>query len=467
MDPNTVIPKDIAKNQASEHPRRMVFILLLVLLALTGFNLRSVLLETPPILPLMKAALGLNYTQTSLMTGVLPLVIALGAIPCSFISARVGAKKTIFLSIIGELLFSAARTFAPDANSMFFLMFAVSFSVTLGQTTLPLFIQSWFPNRIGQVTAIYSSGLMVGEILSASFTYPFLYNALHGWRPTFIFWTIPVLFCLAAWIFLIRLAPEPKISEGVESAKGPRQHQKKLRTASDITAFGGAESSAQAAFLNNADVTVNMAVESAVLRFEDEYASVGAPVDPSATDNHFPLGRTVEGGMLLGSGSAMFFILSAWLPVYYQFLRRSDGILALSVLTVTQLIAGIFLSVTGERFTSSKTIFVFVSVISVAAAVGWYILPMSFGVVLSGVFGMTSAALFIMGQARILLKSSPKYITRMNGVMLSISYSIAFLSPLIGGIFWDVLKTPEVIFAPLILVSLLALFLSVRMKKLT
>ena len=452
MDQTTVVPEDKTKNQATEQPRRLLFILLLVLLALTGFNLRSVLLETPPILPLMKADLGLNYTQTSLMTSVLPLVIALGAIPCSFISARAGAKATIFLSIIGELFFSAARTFAPNANIMFLLMFAVSFSVTLGQNTLPLFIQTWFPNRIGQVTAIYSSGLMVGEILSASFTYPFLYNALHGWRPTFIVWTIPVFICFIAWIFLIRIAPVPQISQFMapqseSSAQNKQNRNKKPSASAPFEASHLALSSSS-----------DLSADAAILPLATEHAS--------AAGDRFPLGRTVEGGMLLGSGSAMFFILSAWLPVYYQYVHRSDGIIALSVLTVTQLIAGVFLSVTGERFTSSKTIFVFVSVLSALAGVGWYILPVSFGVVLSGVFGMTSAALFIMGQARILLKSPPKYITRMNGVMLSISYTIAFVSPLIGGIFWDALKTPEVIFAPLILVSLLALFLSIRMKKL-
>ena len=51
-------------------------IIVCILLTLVGFNLRSVILAVPPILPLMQHDLRLNYTTAGLLTALPVLVLA-------------------------------------------------------------------------------------------------------------------------------------------------------------------------------------------------------------------------------------------------------------------------------------------------------------------------------------------------------------------------------------------------------
>ena len=52
-----------------------------ILITLVGFNLRSVLLGVPPVLPLIQHDLGLSYTLTGFLTALPVLVLAVGAWP--------------------------------------------------------------------------------------------------------------------------------------------------------------------------------------------------------------------------------------------------------------------------------------------------------------------------------------------------------------------------------------------------
>jgi len=63
-------------------------VIVCILITLVGFNLRSVILAVPPVLPLIKRDLALSYSETGLLTALPVLVLAVGALPAGFLIER-------------------------------------------------------------------------------------------------------------------------------------------------------------------------------------------------------------------------------------------------------------------------------------------------------------------------------------------------------------------------------------------
>ena len=70
-----------------------------ILITLVGFNLRSVLLGVPPVLPLIQHDLGLSYTLTGFLTALPVLVLAVGAWPSGLLAERIGARLSVSIGL--------------------------------------------------------------------------------------------------------------------------------------------------------------------------------------------------------------------------------------------------------------------------------------------------------------------------------------------------------------------------------
>ena len=74
------------------------------------------------------------------------------------------------------------------------------------QPALPPLVRAWVPQRIGFATAVYTNGLIIGEILPAALTIPLVLPMLRqSWQWDFVFWAVPVAI-IAAIIFGARAA---------------------------------------------------------------------------------------------------------------------------------------------------------------------------------------------------------------------------------------------------------------------
>src|SRR5207245_1421011 len=154
--------------------------LTLVLLWLVGINLRSVILGVPPTLPALHQALSLSYSAAGLLTSLPVLLMAAGAIPGAYLVSRIGARRAVAVGLALVALGAAARA-VPSAAMLFAFTVVFALGVALAQPAMPSLAQAWFPTRIGRAIAIYSNGLLVGEVIAASITLPLLL-APFGWQ---------------------------------------------------------------------------------------------------------------------------------------------------------------------------------------------------------------------------------------------------------------------------------------------
>jgi len=65
--------------------------------------------------------------------------------------------------------------------------------VAVMQVTLPTTVRAWLPDRIGFATAVYTNGLLIGEILPVALMLPLVLPLVGGsWQKGFVFWSVPV-----------------------------------------------------------------------------------------------------------------------------------------------------------------------------------------------------------------------------------------------------------------------------------
>jgi CP family cyanate transporter-like MFS transporter len=189
----------------------------LALLWLGGFDLRVTLLAVPPMIPAIHRDLRLDEKGVSILTGLPVLLLAVAAVPGALLIARVGARRALVVGLLAVGAGSALRGAGAAATPLFALTLLMGAGIAVSQPAFPTLTREWFPTRLALATAVYSNGLLVGEMVPASLTGPLVAPALGGsWPLTFAFWSLPV-FAAAGLL----LALTPHLSEA--SAAAPRR----------------------------------------------------------------------------------------------------------------------------------------------------------------------------------------------------------------------------------------------------
>jgi len=131
--------------------------------------------------------------------------------------------------------------------------------------------------------------------------------------------------------------------------------------------------------------------------------------------------------------------------------------------TIAQMPAAIVLGIFGQRFAGKRIGFVVGGGVASVALVLWFILPPSWGVLLSAVIGAASSSLFILGLSLPPLLAQGRNVAQVSGIMMGVGYSIAFFGSFIGGSLWDATGIPITAFLPVLAACVAATALSLAM----
>ena len=190
----------------------------------TAFNLRSVIFAVPPVLPAIRADLGLSFALTGSITSLFLLTLAAGSLPGALLTGRFPARRMVTVASIGLALFAMARALPPGWFWVFAGTFLLTLAVAFAQPAMAVLIRRWFPDGITRASNLYSNGLLLGNVGGASLT-PFLAPVI-GWRGSFLVWGS---LALAGGLLWARLTPAdvgspPAIPLGA-SLRDPRAWQ--------------------------------------------------------------------------------------------------------------------------------------------------------------------------------------------------------------------------------------------------
>ena len=369
------------------------FLLFVLLLWLAGIGSRITILAVPPVIPLIRTEFGMSETQVGILTGLPPVLFACTAVLGSLLIARFGALATLVAGLLVTAAGSALRGGAPEIFSLYAATIVTGFGVAIMHPSMPPLVRTWLPHRIGFGAAVFTNGLLVGEILPVALTIPVLLPLLHdGWRASFVVWAVPV-----ALIAFVIMALAPRSSAPAQSSPAAQRWWPDWR-------------------------------------------------DPL-------IWRL---GIALGSVNAMYFSANAFLPDYLHHIGRADLVsAALTALNVGQIPASLLLLAVAGRLEREIWPHVVCGAGSLAAIIGIATLPGPGIVICAGVLGFFAAAVLILMLALPPLLAPPEDVHRVSAAMFTISYSCAVITPVLSGLAWDLTGIAQSAFVPLGLCAVL------------
>ena len=160
------------------------------------------LLAVPPLVPAIHQSLSLSHFAIGALGSLPILLLATATILGSLLISRVGARRAVLFGLLLVAAGGALRGLGPNLEVLFGMTLVMGVGIAIVQPALPSLVALWLPRRVGIATAAFSNGFLVGEILPAALTVPFVISLMGGsWEGALAFWSIPVaLTAVATWL---------------------------------------------------------------------------------------------------------------------------------------------------------------------------------------------------------------------------------------------------------------------------
>ncbi|MCW2526340.1 MAG: major facilitator superfamily 1 [Pseudonocardiales bacterium] len=176
--------------------------IMMVIFGLIGFNSKLSFGAVPPVMPEIRAQLGLSGLVLGLLTAIPTVFMGLSAPPAQILSVRIGAEWTVALSLGLMSLAEATRLFGSNESVLFLSSVGVGAGMGGAATLIPSLIGHHVMRSRGLTTGIYSMMVAGGTGSSAYLAVP-LADALGSWERSIASWAVPAALTGAAWAALI------------------------------------------------------------------------------------------------------------------------------------------------------------------------------------------------------------------------------------------------------------------------
>lgn len=359
-----------------------------LLLWLAGNGLRLTILAVPPVIAIIRDDFHLSATQVGLLGSIAPAMFAIAALAGSLLVARLGVTVALVGGLLLVAVGSALRGLSPNYATLLLTTIVMSTGVAIMQPIMPTTVRQWLPKQIGLGTALYTNGLLVGEILAVLLTAPLVLPLVGGeWRLSLVAWSVPIaIIAVAVYVF----AP---------------------RTDSPLTA------------------TLE-------------------PPRKWLPDWH--IGLVWRLGALFCCVNAIYFNANAFLPIFLASKGRPDLISdALLALNLGQLPASLLLLAAAGRLERRAWPYLASGAVSLLSFCGlvWMVGPST--IFWAALLGFSDAAALILGLTLPPLLCREDDVARTSAGMFTLSYGGAVAIALISGAAWDLSGVPALAFVPL------------------
>lgn len=176
--------------------------LVLVGLVVLSFNLRPTAVSVGPVLAEVRDSFSMSGPAAGLLTSLPVIAFAVfGALAPT--AARAIGVHRVTLTAIGASIAGLAGRAATDSEMVFLLLSLLALGgMAMANVLLPSLVKLHFPDRIGQVTAIYTTALAIGLTAALVLTVP-ISHAFDSWRAGLGAWAALAVLAAVPWISLI------------------------------------------------------------------------------------------------------------------------------------------------------------------------------------------------------------------------------------------------------------------------
>lgn len=360
--------------------RRDKVLMIFVIIA-TAICLRAPITSVGSILYCIVEDLELSNTIAGSITTI-PLIVIAVLSPCvSRVGEKIGINQSLLLGMIIMFVGIIIRSFAGIIGLLLGTGL-IGAGIAFGNVLIPAIIKTFFPNRIGTMTGVFTTTMSICSGIGAGISVPLAVELGWGWRWTFCIWAVTTL--LAIVISVIQLKKMPVVDNQYNKIKIENKFQKPLYK--------------------------------------------------------IPLVWWVTA--MFGCQSCVFFMMVAWLPTiaYDRGVSAIAAGLIATIFQVSAIPANFATPLLAERFKSQSKLAITISSVGIVGLIGIMfaksiiLLAISTGLLALGLGGTFSLTLVIFGMRT----SDGIQAARLSGFAQSAGYVMAAIGPTLAGVLYDV-----------------------------
>jgi CP family cyanate transporter-like MFS transporter len=357
-----------------------------------GACLRLTVLSVPPVISLIQRDLHLSGTEIGLLSGLPVVVFAIFAAPGSIVISRMGVRGALLFGLSVTVAGTLLRTGAWGAWQLYATTALMSVGIAVMQPAMAAAVREWMPNRAAFGTAVYTNGLIVGEIIPVAMMLPLILPIFQeDWRWALGVWSFPLIATAAAVALLV---PRSLADSAVSHA---------------------------ASWLPQWKSRLNWRI-----------------------------------GLTVGSAMSTYFCLNGFLPAYLDGSGQQQLVSeALTALNAGQLPASLLLLLTADKLQGKRWPYLALGVLLCCCVIGIVTSASAWTVIWAGVAGFGAGAALSLGLALApLLCDNPKDVSLASAAAFAIGYGFAMLMSFLSGAVWDLVGSVNAAFVPILLGSL-------------
>ncbi|MFL6059901.1 MAG: CynX/NimT family MFS transporter [Marmoricola sp.] len=182
---------------------RALVVLGIVVLA---FNLRPAAVSVGPVLHEVSDGLRMAGWQTSLLTSLPVLSFATVGALAPRIARTVGLHRATLAALVLVTAGLAVRVHLHSSAAFLLLSFLGLAGMAVANVLLPSLVKLHFPDKVGLMTSVYSTGLAIGLTCASVLTVPFSQDGSGplAWRHGLEVWALTAAVAALPWIALVR-----------------------------------------------------------------------------------------------------------------------------------------------------------------------------------------------------------------------------------------------------------------------
>jgi MFS transporter, CP family, cyanate transporter len=178
-------------------------VLVLVAILLLSTNLRPAAVSVGPVLDELRDGLGMGPASAGLLTSLPVLAFAVFGALAPAAARRLGPHRVTLLALLGVALGLTGRAVIHQESAFLALSLVAVAGMAMANVLIPSLVRLHFPDRIGLMTALYTTALAVGLTASFLLTVP-VADAFGSWRYGIGMWAVLAAVAALPWFGLVQ-----------------------------------------------------------------------------------------------------------------------------------------------------------------------------------------------------------------------------------------------------------------------
>jgi MFS transporter, CP family, cyanate transporter len=183
-------------------PTRRTSAFVLVGLVLLSFNLRPAAVSVGPVLAEVRDSFSMSPAATGLLTSLPVIAFAIFGALAPAAARHVGIHRVTLLALLAAVAGLLGRVLTHSESVFLALSLLALGGMAMANVLLPSLVKLHFPERIGQVTAIYTTALSIGLTAALVLTVP-ISDAFGSWRAGLGTWAGLAFVAAVPWVALV------------------------------------------------------------------------------------------------------------------------------------------------------------------------------------------------------------------------------------------------------------------------